>query len=69
MNRPEAVELAAVLSKRFGNEVEVAGAADGAEVMIVRAGVRHRFRVGEDIESSPLLRYLLLGYVSPPKTH
>ena len=65
MNRPEAEELAAVLSKRFGgNEVEVAGAADGAEVVIERDGVPHRFHVGEDVESSPLLRYLLLGRVS-----
>lgn len=35
MNQPEALGLAAVLSARFGgNEVEVAGAADGAEVTI-----------------------------------
>jgi hypothetical protein len=61
-------ELAAVLSARYrGTQVEVAGAADGAEVTIERARGLHRFRVGEDVESSPLLRYLLLGYVSPPK--
>ena len=70
MNRPEAGGLAAVLSSRFGgDEVEVAGAADGAEVTIERADGLHRFQVGEDVESSPLLRYLLLGHVSPPKTH
>jgi hypothetical protein len=66
VNRPEVAELAAVLSARFGgNEVEVAGAAEGAEVTIERAGGLHRFRIDEDVESSPLLRYLLLGYVSP----
>lgn len=66
MNKPEATELAGVLARRFGSPVEVAGAADGAEVTIERGGVLHRLWVGEDVESSPLLRYLLLGHVTVP---
>jgi hypothetical protein len=68
VNKHETEQLAGVLARRYASPVEVAGAADGAEVTIERGGT-HRFRVGEDVESSPLLRYLLLGYVSSPKTH
>jgi hypothetical protein len=70
VNQREAGELAGLLSARCdGDEVRVAGYAGGAEVEIEGANGALRFKVGDDPESSPLLRYLLLGYVSPPKTH